>query len=56
MGLMQDDVSINRWIFLEAGEAKTPIDSHHAAVNIIYSSLFCIFCIFSVVPILKFFS
>ncbi len=51
------DVSVNKWIFLEAGEAKTLIDSHHATVNIIYL-LFChlYICIFSVIPILKFFS
>ena len=27
------DVTIKRWIFLEAGEAKTAIDSHHAQVK-----------------------
>jgi len=37
------DVSINRWIFLEAGEAKTLIDFHHAAVNIIYLHYFVYF-------------
>ena len=36
------DVSINKCIFLEAGEAKTLIDSHHATVNIIYL-LLCYF-------------
>jgi hypothetical protein len=39
------DVSVNKWIFLEAGEAKTPIDSHHATVNILFVfSFFCIPC------------
>lgn len=33
------DVNVNKWIFLEAGEAKTPIDSHHATVNIIFTYL-----------------
>ena len=28
------DVYINKWIFLEAGEAKSTIDSHHAQVRI----------------------
>ena len=30
------NVSVRRWIFLEAGEAKTMIDSHHAQVYIHY--------------------
>jgi hypothetical protein len=29
------NVEIKKWIFLEAGEAKTTIDSHHAQVRII---------------------
>jgi len=29
------DISVNKWMFLEAGEAKTMIDSHHAQVSII---------------------
>ena len=28
------DIEIKKWIFLEAGEAKTTIDSHHAQVRI----------------------
>ena len=28
------DICVNKWIFLEAGEAKTIIDSHHAQVRI----------------------
>lgn len=39
------DVNINKWIFLEAGEAKTPIDSHHATVNMILP--FCNFSFYS---------
>jgi len=27
------DIDVRSWIFLEAGEAKTTIDSHHARVN-----------------------
>ena len=27
------DICINKWIFLEAGEAKTAIDSHHVQVS-----------------------
>jgi hypothetical protein len=27
------DIKIHKWIFLEPGEAKTTIDSHHAQVN-----------------------
>ena len=27
------DITIKKWIFLEAGEAKTSIDSHHAQVS-----------------------
>lgn len=30
------DITIRKWIFLEAGEAKTTIDSHHAQVNYVY--------------------
>ncbi len=31
------DVCVKKWIFLEAGEAKTAIDSHHAQVsNLLY--------------------
>lgn len=26
------DIKVNKWVFLEAGEAKTSIDSHHAQV------------------------
>ena len=29
-------ITVRKWIFLEAGEAKTTIDSHHAQVNIYY--------------------
>jgi hypothetical protein len=29
------DIIIRKWIFLEAGEAKTTIDSHHAQVNLL---------------------
>lgn len=28
------NIEIKKWIFLEAGEAKTTIDSHHAQVRI----------------------
>ena len=27
------DIEVRKWIFLEAGEAKTAIDSHHAQVR-----------------------
>jgi hypothetical protein len=27
------NVEIRRWLFLEAGEAKTAVDSHHAQVS-----------------------
>ena len=27
------DITVRKWIFLEAGEAKTTIDSHHASVS-----------------------
>ncbi len=30
------NICVNKWIFLEAGEAKTTIDSHHAQVRILY--------------------
>jgi hypothetical protein len=31
------DICVKKWIFLEAGEAKTAIDSHHAQVsNVVY--------------------
>jgi hypothetical protein len=26
------EIQVKRWIFLEAGEAKTAVDSHHAQV------------------------
>ncbi len=29
------NVKVNKWVFLEAGEAKTAIDSHHAQVSFI---------------------
>ena len=29
------NICVNKWIFLEAGEAKTAIDSHHAQVYFI---------------------
>jgi hypothetical protein len=45
------DVSVNKWIFLEAGEAKTPIDSHHATVNILFV---CSFFVFHINLILNF--
>jgi len=31
-----DLMIIRRWTFLEAGEAKTSIDSHHAQVKFIF--------------------
>lgn len=34
------DVYINKWIFLEAGEAKSTIDSHHAQVRIFLVIIF----------------
>ena len=37
------DICVKKWIFLEAGEAKTAIDSHHAQVsNLLYLFLTCI--------------
>jgi hypothetical protein len=30
------DICVNKWIFLEAGEAKSTIDSHYAQVKIFY--------------------
>ncbi|GBC43995.2 hypothetical protein GLOIN_2v1884984 [Rhizophagus irregularis DAOM 181602=DAOM 197198] len=27
------DIKVNKWVFLEAGEAKTSIDSHHAQIS-----------------------
>jgi hypothetical protein len=38
------DICVKKWIFLEAGEAKTAIDSHHAQV----SNLFCLTLIYIV--------
>jgi hypothetical protein len=29
------DITVKKWIFLEAGEAKTSIDSHHAQVRFV---------------------
>lgn len=34
------DIEIKKWIFLEAGEAKTCIDSHHAQVIFFFSISF----------------
>jgi hypothetical protein len=33
-------IEIRGWIFLEPGEAKTTIDSHHASVNFIFIYFF----------------
>lgn len=33
------DITIRKWIFLEAGEAKTTVDSHHAQVNTLINKL-----------------
>src|SRR5436190_2128317 len=35
------DIYVSKWIFLEAGEAKTIIDSHHAQVRILFYLLLC---------------
>jgi hypothetical protein len=34
------DIEVRRWLFLEAGEAKTTIDSHHAQVSNLYCVLY----------------
>jgi len=40
-------VSIKNWTFLEAGEAKTTIDSHHAQViNILIFQIFDKFALY----------
>lgn len=36
------DIYVSKWIFLEAGEAKTIIDSHHAQVRYFYTFYFII--------------
>jgi hypothetical protein len=33
-------IEVRDWLFLEPGEAKTTIDSHHAAVSVLYLLLF----------------
>jgi len=37
------DIIPRRWIFLEAGEAKTLIDSHHAQVIILLSFYYILY-------------
>ena len=34
-------IEVRDWQFLEPGEAKTTIDSHHAAVNIFFFDYYC---------------
>jgi hypothetical protein len=41
------NIEVRGWIFLEPGEAKTTVDSHHAAVNSYLIDFFYIFLILS---------
>jgi len=36
-------IEVRGWIFLEPGEAKTTVDSHHATVNNFYNEFFLFF-------------